>query len=446
MAKKPLRGPRKSGSGFAGFKETRMIWVLVFIVALAAAAGTLYILSSLTKQDTYYVLNTNMPSRTQITMADLQPVTTSQGSAPQNALGPDVINQGSTFTKYPLQAGDVVSASNAGSLDTINEGIPDNWVVVSFNPGDSDPVVENLQRGDYFDMMITNAKKQDQKSNPDDSDLASIAVGQYAFRNVMVLDNPMSTTANANNDSANGATAQTQNSTTMFLVGMSPKNAAMLTYITGNYDTKLVISPKQTSYADPSTLDALYKTFNFNDYLGEHPTGIMPSNCVDSQTGEEIKEDCTDNTFAPQKRDDFGVPYNASASELDENGDPMPLTEFEVQWCEQLFTNEYYSGRTSNKWDEEKQYCASHTPKDPKDGQDFKKLYDEQQKKLAEEQSKNAASKLGNTDGSKGDLRGEDTGSSLNGGTSSSDNSSKGSKSGDEADEGSSSGEDSGLN
>lgn len=411
MAKKPLRGPRKSSGGFAGFKETRMIWVLVFIVALAAAAGTLYILSSLTKQDTYYVLNTNMPSRTQITSADLQPVTTSQGSAPQNAIGLDVINQGSTYTKYPLQAGDVVSASNAGSLDTINEGIPDNWVVVSFNPGNADPVVENLQRGDYFDMMITNAKKQDQKSNPDDSDMASVAVGQYAFRNVMILDNPMSTTANANNDSANGATAQTQNSTQMFLVGMSPKNAAMLTYITGNYDTKLVMSPKQTSYADPSTLDALYKTFNFNDYLGEHPTGIMPSKCVNSSTGEEINEDCTDNTFAAQERDEFGVPYNASASERDENGDPMPLTEFEIQWCEQLFTNEYYSGRTSNKWNEEKQYCANHTPKDPKDGQDFKKLYDDQQKKLSEEKAENAASKLGNA----GDGR-----SDLNGGTSSS--------------------------
>lgn len=384
-----------------------MIWVLVFILAILAAAGTLYILSGLTKQDTYYVLNTNMPSRTQITAADLQPVTTSQGSAPQNAIGLDVINQGSTYTKYPLQAGDVVSASNAGSLDTINEGIPDNWVVTSFNPGGDDPIIENLQRGDHFDLMITNAKQKDQQSNPDDSEMSNIAIGQYAFRNVMILDNPMSTTANANNDTANGATAQTQNSTRMFIVGMSPKNAAMLTYITGNYSTKLVMSPKQTSYMDPSSLDKLYETFNFNDYLGEHPTGILPSNCVDSSTGEEINEDCTDNTFAPQERDEFGVPYNATASERDENGDPMPLTEFELQWCEQLFTNDYYSGRTSNKWDEEKQYCVSHTPKNPEEGQDFKKLYEEQQKQLNEEKEKNAASKLGDTSGSDSGLQGD---------------------------------------
>lgn len=378
--------------------------MLVFILAILAAAGTLYILSGLTKQDTYYVLNTNMPSRTQITSADLQPVTTSQGSAPQNAIGLDVINQGSTYTKYPLQAGDVVSASNAGSLDTINEGIPDNWVVTSFNPGGDDPIIENLQRGDHFDLMITNAKQKDQQSNPDDSDMSNIAIGQYAFRNVMVLDNPMSTTANANNDSANGATAQTQNSTQMFIVGMSPKNAAMLTYITGNYATKIVMSPKQTSYMDPSELNDLYKTFNFNDYLGENPTGIMPSKCV-KDNGEEENEDCTDDTFAPQERDEFGVPYRASASERDNNGDPMPLTEFELKWCEQLFTNDYYSGRNFNKWDEEKQYCVNHTPKNPKSEQNFKKLYDDQQKQLEEEKKKNADSKFDRTSKAGSDLQ-----------------------------------------
>ena len=421
MGKKPLRGPRKSSGGFAGFKETRMIWVLVFILAILAAAGTLYILSGLTKQDTYYVLNTNMPSRTQITAADLQPVTTSQGSAPQNAIGLDVINQGSTYTKYPLQAGDVVSASNAGSLDTINEGIPDNWVVTSFNPGGDDPIIENLQRGDHFDLMITNAKQKDQQSNPDDSEMSNIAIGQYAFRNVMILDNPMSTTANANNDSANGATAQTQNSTRMFIVGMSPKNAAMLTYITGNYATKLVMSPKQNSYMDPSSLNALYKTFNFNDYLGENEYGILPSKCVevvgegDAAVAVEQDEDCTDNTFAPQERNEFGVPYDASSSERDDNGDPMPLTEFELKWCEQLFTKDYYSGRA---WDEEKQYCVNHTPKNPEEGQDFKKLYEDQQKEREEEKKQNAASRFSDTSGADSGLQGD---SSLTGDTSSED-------------------------
>lgn len=400
--------------------------MLVFILAILAAAGTLYILSGLTKQDTYYVLNTNMPSRTQITSADLQPVTTSQGSAPQNAIGLDVINQGSTYTKYPLQAGDVVSASNAGSLDTINEGIPDNWVVTSFNPGGDDPIIENLQRGDHFDLMITNAKQKDQQSNPDDSDMSNIAIGQYAFRNVMVLDNPMSTTANANNDSANGATAQTQNSTQMFIVGMSPKNAAMLTYITGNYATKIVMSPKQASYDAPSSLDKLYETFNFNDYLGENKNGILPSKCVNSNTGKEENEDCTDDTFAPQERNEFGVPYDASASERDNNGDPMPLTKNEITWCNNLFTDEYFS---NTKWDDEKQYCANHTPKNPKSGQNFEKLYTDQQKQREKEKKENADSRLGSTSKTSSDLQSSgDTESSLNG-TSGSDDSASASSS-----------------
>lgn len=429
MAKKPLRGPKRSSNGSAGFKDTKLIWVLVCIFATAAAFGVFYIMNSYTKQDTYYVLNTNMPSRTLVTVEDLTPRTTSEGSAPQNAIGIDEVRQGATFTKYPLQAGDVLSASNVGSLDTINEGIPDNWVVTSFDPGDSDPIIENLQRGDYFDMMITNAKKQDQKSNPDDSDMANISVGQYVFRNVMILDNPMSTTNNNNNDSANGATAQTQNSTTMFVIGMSPKNAAMLAYITGNYDTKLVMSPRQTSYADPSTLDALYKTFNFNDYLGDHPNGILASNCVDSATGEEVKEDCTDNTFTPQERDQFGVPYNASESERDQNGDPIALTEFELQWCEQLFSNDYYSGRTSNKWDDEKRYCASHTPKNAKENQNFQKLYDKQQKELEKERKDNTESRLGNTTGSSKLDSSDDSSSSDSGSTDDEDSSTSSSSS-----------------
>lgn len=402
MGRKPQRGDIiRSNGKTASFKDTKMIWVLICIIALTIAAGVFYILNSVTKQDVYYVLNTNMPSRTKITVEDLSPVTTSQGSAPQNAYGLSEVSQGNVFTKYPLHAGDIVASSNAGSLDTTNEGIPDNWVVTSFTPSSDDPVVENLQRGDYFDIMATSMKKADQKANPNgDDDANNIKVGQYVFRNVMVLDNPTTTTTGTG-DKANGVTTQTKNSTTAFLVGMSPKNAAMLTYIVGNYDTKLVLSPRQTSYANPATLDALYKTFNFNEYVGANPNGIIASNCVDSATGEEIKEDCTDNTFAHQERDAFGVPYNAYSSERDEKGDPRPLTSFETQWCQQLFTDEYYSGRTSNKWKAQKEYCAKHTPKNASSENDFKKQYADQLKKLENDKKADITSKLG---GKSGDL------------------------------------------
>ena len=405
MGKRLSSGKRNTT---ASAKDTKLLWIVIVLLALLVAGGTFAILNSITKQDTYYVLNTNLPSRTQITPQDLSPVSTSQNSAPQNAIGLSEVQQGTVYTKYPLQAGDVISASNAGSLDTINEGIPDNWVVTSFEPADNDPIVENLQRGDYFDIMATNMKKEDQRPAGDNSsNLGQIKVGQYVFRNVMVLDNPATTTANDNNDSANGATSQTQNSTTAFVVGMSPQNAAMLTILTKNFDTKIVMSPRYNTYANPSELDDLYKTFDFNAVIGDNPSGIIASEClaqeedgkykINSKTGtvDTTKENCTDPTFAPKERDAFGVPYefNAQYDRRDENGDIIPLTQNEIKWCQNMFGEnaDYYMG---DSWADEKQYCVDHTSKDAKDDVNFKKMYDDQKKEIADKQRNSTSGSL----------------------------------------------------
>ena len=405
MGKRLSSGKRNTT---ASAKDTKLLWIVIVLLALLVAGGTFAILNNITKQDTYYVLNTNLPSRTQITPQDLSPVSTSQNSAPQNAIGLSEVQQGTVYTKYPLQAGDVISASNAGSLDTINEGIPDNWVVTSFEPADNDPIVENLQRGDYFDIMATNMKKEDQRPAGDNSsNLGQIKVGQYVFRNVMVLDNPATTTANDNNDSANGATSQTQNSTTAFVVGMSPQNAAMLTILTKNFDTKIVMSPRYNTYANPSELDDLYKTFDFNAVIGDNPSGIIASEClaqeedgkykINSKTGtvDTTKENCTDPTFAPKERDAFGVPYefNAQYDRRDENGDIIPLTQNEIKWCQNMFgeNSDYYMG---DSWADEKQYCVDHTSKDAKDDVNFKKMYDDQKKEIADKQRNSTSGSL----------------------------------------------------
>lgn len=405
MGKRLSSGKRNTT---ASAKDTKLLWIVIVLLALLVAGGTFAILNNITKQDTYYVLNTNLPSRTQITPQDLSPVSTSQNSAPQNAIGLSEVQQGTVYTKYPLQAGDVISASNAGSLDTINEGIPDNWVVTSFEPADNDPIVENLQRGDYFDIMATNMKKEDQRPAGDNSgNLGQIKVGQYVFRNVMVLDNPATTTANNNSDSANGATSQTQNSTTSFVVGMSPQNAAMLTILTKNFDTKIVMSPRYNTYANPSELDDLYKTFDFNAVIGDNPTGIIASEClaqeedgkykINSKTGtvDTTKENCTDPTFAPKERDAFGVPYefNAQYDRRDEKGDIIPLTQNEIKWCQNMFGEnaDYYMG---DSWADEKQYCVDHTSKDAKDDVNFKKMYDDQKKEIADSQRNSTSGSL----------------------------------------------------
>lgn len=409
MGKRLSSGKRNT---IASAKDTKLLWIGIVLLALLVAGGTFAILNNITKQDTYYVLNTNLPSRTQITPEELSPVSTSQNSAPQNAIGLSEVQQGTVYTKYPLQAGDVISASNAGSLDTINEGIPDNWVITSFEPADNDPIVENAQRGDYIDIMATNMKKEDQRPVDGNSgDLSQIKVGQYVFRNVMVLDNPATTTDSGTNDSANGATSQTQNSTTAFIVGMSPTNAAMLTILTKNFDTKIVMSPRYNTYANPSELDDLYKTFDFNAVIEDNPTGIIASEClaqdddgkykVNPKTGTvaTTKENCTDPTFAPKERDAFGVPYefDSQYDRRDENGDIIPLTQNEIKWCQNMFGDNasYYMGAS---WDDEKQYCVDHTSKDAKDDVNFKKMYDEQKKEIADSQRNSTSGSLSSKD------------------------------------------------
>jgi hypothetical protein len=397
MARKtPKRGLKTLGAS-SSFKDTKMLWVLILIIATVIGFGVFYIMNSVTKQDTYYVLNTNIPSRTQITPDYMYPVTTSKGSAPANALSITDVQSGNIYSKYPLNAGDVVATSNAGALDSINEGIPDNWVVTSFDPGDSDPVVENLQRGDYFDIMVTNMKKSDTQSGTATSDqngvLSNIKVGQWLFRNVMVLDNPTATTTSNSSDSSNGATSKTQNSTTMFLLGMSPRNSTILAMAQQQYSLKLVISPRQNSYTNPTMLDNLYKQFDFNDVISKNQNGIIASNCVDSATGEEEEKDCTDNTFSPQQRDKFGVPYSynkAAGDTKDENGNPQPLTKHEIEWCTQLFdgANGYYS---NSKWDDEKEYCAKNSPKTP----DFKALLKKEKKAVSDAANSATANSLG---------------------------------------------------
>lgn len=345
------------------FKDTKVLWAGVIILALVIAYGVFAVINNLIKQETYYVLSHSMSARTQVTEGDLTAVTTSAGSAPANAIPLSEVQQGTIYTKYPLNQNDVLEASSAGPLDSLNEGIPDNWVITSFNIDATNAVSGILQRGDYFDMLVLGDKKASKDDSgtaqsgtqASDIDTGNVA-GRYVFRNVMLLDTPTSS-QQTGGDSANGATAQTTSDTTDYVVGMSPKNVAILHSILSRWDVRLVVSPKQTQYANPSNLDALYKSFDFDQEINDlHKSGIIASDCVDSSTGNEQNKDCTDNTFTPQERDSFGVPFNAKDDERDATtGDPKPLTAFEKTWCAQLFTDDYYN---NSKWAEEKKYCT----------------------------------------------------------------------------------------
>ena len=133
-------------------KNLSLILFLGVLICLICG-GIFFGLSKMFATDTYYVLNADVPAKTQITKALLMPQETAQGTAPKNAVNMDTVQKGNVYAKYPLYQGDVVSTSNAGSITNSYDGIPDNWVVTSVSISADKAVDGGLSKGDYFDII-----------------------------------------------------------------------------------------------------------------------------------------------------------------------------------------------------------------------------------------------------------------------------------------------------
>lgn len=273
-------------------------WLLIGIII--AIALTLFVVVTLAalkffQTETYYVLNTDVPTRTQVTSEMLSPVTTSEGTAPKAAIGIGEVQSGEVYTQYPLVAGDILTASNVGSRSDISNGIPDSWVVTNLSVSADNAVGGRIQRGTYFDIMVTDANGS-----------------SYPFVNVLALDTTVDLSDASSSDAAETEEAHA-GQTTQYVVGMSPQDAARLQHVIqqygGNGGIRLVLSPRQNEYAQPQ----------LSDY-----TGIFAYNRdSDAPVNEGAN---TDYTFTDVQRDKFGKPVeqvqncsqgNAKLSEKD---------------------------------------------------------------------------------------------------------------------------------
>lgn len=260
MAKKP------------GMKNNTFLWGIAAILGLAVAGVVLTLFLNLIKTETYYVLNEDVPSRAAITPEMLDPITVSEGGAPEAAIGLEEVQSGSVFTAHPLLAGDILTMSNVGNREDISVGIPDEWVITNFSVPADNAVGGRIQRGYYFDMLVT---------GEDGS--------YYPFVNVMTLDTTVDLSGASSSDAVNTEEAQA-GQTTQYVVGMSPENAGKLHNImasSGN-DVKLVLSPRQNEYEKP----------RIGDYEGvfKYQKGDKPLNLGEG----------TDYTFTVLERDEFG--------------------------------------------------------------------------------------------------------------------------------------------
>lgn len=265
-----------------GQRKGRFIILGIILLVIVSFAGLLLFLSNLYKTETYYVLNQDVPTRTQVTPEMLSPVVTSEGTAPANALTIADIQDGGVFTQYPLSEGDVLTPSNVGGFEDISVGVPDEWVVTNFSVDADNAVLGRIRRGTYFDLMVLNENNE----------------AFYPFVNILALDTTVSL-SNASSAEAVDSSEAHSGQTSQYTVGMSPQDAARLHAILAEYsNVRLMLSPRQNEYAEPRLSDYA-GLFSWNGDVKDE------GNYAPKNEGED-----TDYTFSHVERDEFGKPVD----------------------------------------------------------------------------------------------------------------------------------------
>lgn len=257
-------------------KNNRLIWAAVLAIMALVGAGVFMILKSVTQTETYYILNTDVSSRIEVTPDMLDPIQISKGSDADNVFNQTTltvsdIQSGGWFSKHPLSAGDMLTTSSVGPYEDIASGVPDEWVVTSFSVSARNALGGRITPGTYFDIMI-----------------ATQDYATYPFVNVLALD----ATSSTDNPGLVETEAAYSGEISEYVVAMSPEDAAKLHNIMAKYgsEVKLLLSPRQNGYEAPqiSEYDGM-----FTYEAGERPKNL----------GED-----TDYTFTPKERDLLGRP------------------------------------------------------------------------------------------------------------------------------------------
>jgi hypothetical protein len=253
---------------------SRTWFIATIAVAILAAIAVFFAVSQVVAQTTYYVLAQDVSARTQITKDMLKPVVTSKGGQPRTALSQaNVINE-DIYAKIALKAGDTVTSSNAGGLEPIRQGIPDDFVVASFVAPAEASVAGKLTRGDYIDIIAVN--EGDAKTS------------KVALSHVLILDatNDGSSAAedtgageSASTPAAESAKVRTGIPTT-YTIGLSLEDAAKLAVI---QDLKLlvVLSPDEFK-------DAKKVTSTLSDVMGP---GAVADSGKDTDSSFGVKKE-----------------------------------------------------------------------------------------------------------------------------------------------------------
>lgn len=288
------------------FKNSKVWFFLAGAAAVIGAVFVFFVLQSVTATTTYYVLNKDIPARTQITSDLLTPVTTSEGGQPRTALTPgSLAASGQIYSKYALSAGDVVTPTNAGSLTALTKGLPSNYVVASFKADPSIAAGGQVARGDYIDVIAVS-----------DSDSHVFLQRVLVVNATTDLDAGGATAdSSGTTTSGDGTTTTTDGTTgdaaastsvvpTLFTVGISQEDAAKLAVVSKNFSLYVVLSSADSSKNGAKSAD-----------VGAAVGDVFSGAVGDSGQG-------TDNTFG-----DEASKKSTSSSSTDSSSDSSTPTD-----------------------------------------------------------------------------------------------------------------------
>jgi hypothetical protein len=283
-----IKGLKGKDVALATGNKNLVTTLIVSIIVVVLAIALFFTLSQVLAKEDYYVLKQDVSAKTQISEDMLKKIETAKGSAPQNAISIQQVRQGTVYTRIPLKAGDVLSKSNTGlDLDSTN-GIPDDWVVVSFNISSDNAAGGNISKGDYFDIIGI---------DPDGG-------AKYLFFNVLALE--VNYTKGESKVTSDGKVVPLGEQL-QYVVGVPADKAPTLLHAFEKFKTvKLAMSPMSLKYKnrDTSSLDQGY-------------TADFSTSATDLFAG-------TDSAFTPILRDKNGLPVTQESCK-DGKVDPKSL-------------------------------------------------------------------------------------------------------------------------
>lgn len=257
---------RKRKDNRSLLKRSKTLLTFASICAIAAGLGVFIVISQLLSQTSYYVLNQNVPARTLIEDSMLTEVRTTNGAQPRNSLDVGDVQSGEVYSKYALETGDVLSPSNAGALTRINEGIPEDFVVMSFTVPAEQAVAGNVKRGDYIDIIGTTGTAVDSSS-----------LARYSLRHVLVLD-VLATPRALNQGEGEQAAAEGGEGTgvaNLYTVALSEKDASTLALLNGT-SYHIVLSPAEGADS-PEDIRSTGDDVFGNEPVDDSGAGTSPS-------------------------------------------------------------------------------------------------------------------------------------------------------------------------